>query len=112
MDRHPAGLMVDAPKPMAWRELSTVRNVGQPWSDNLLQQAGTTKGSQVTLEALAKPAEFGAGNRIRTGDPQLGNVSGETRTFKNPNETEARWAGSLTQNPVRLGRPCPDLARK
>jgi hypothetical protein len=33
----------------------------------------TTKGSHVTVEALVVASDIGAGNRIRTGDPQLGN---------------------------------------
>jgi hypothetical protein len=42
--------------------------------DNHLQPPETTKGSQVTLEALVTTSEVGAGNRIRTGDPQLGKL--------------------------------------
>ena len=33
----------------------------------------TTKGPHVAVEALVVASELGAGNRIRTGDPQLGN---------------------------------------
>jgi hypothetical protein len=65
------------------REFRVVwRSCGQghqgPDADNAREQqsAGppTTKGPQVALEALANPAETGAGNRIRTGDPQLGKL--------------------------------------
>ena len=34
----------------------------------------TTEGSQVAPEALVFTSESGAGNRIRTGDPQLGKL--------------------------------------
>ena len=61
-------------EPCAITAVRAVSRKGTTRPDDELQPPGTTKGPQVALEALAKPAESGAGNRIRTGDPQLGKL--------------------------------------
>jgi Phage integrase family len=44
------------------------------------QAAESTEGSQVAPEALVVTSESGAGNRVRTGDPQLGKAKNASRT--------------------------------
>jgi NAD(P)-dependent dehydrogenase (short-subunit alcohol dehydrogenase family) len=65
---------------VVWRSCSQGHQGPDADSAREQQSAGppTTKGPQVALEALANLAETGAGNRIRTGDPQLGKAGCRT----------------------------------
>ena len=58
---------------------------------------GTTKGSRVAPEALVITSKTGAGNRIRTGDPQLGNLTVRRRTLERTSRLPGDYTSVISQ---------------
>ena len=108
MDRLKFGLKAEVADAAPQAAAGGVTCAGAGLLDSLLDQSpSTTEGSRQRPEALVVSSEIGAGNRIRTGDPQLGKLMLYQLSYSRVSK------GSFCRDPgseSRTSRAAPDRA--